>query len=430
MIAPATPGLDLGWVRAQFPALAVQQDGAPVVYFDNPAGTQVPQSCIDGIVHYLTTANANTHGPFLTSHRTDAVIDQARAGMAALLGAAGPHEIAFGPNMTTLTFALSRALGRQLAPGDEVIVTELDHDANITPWTSLEERGVVIRRIPARLDDCTLDLDAYGALLSPRTRLVAVGLASNAVGTVNDVATIARMAHAVGAWVWVDAVHYPPHGPLDVQALGADFLVCSAYKFFGPHLGILWGRAALLDQIRPYHVRPAPQTTPDKFEPGTKNHECLAGLLGTLAYLAAAGEREGDEAPASSAATAPTRAALLQTMTTICAYETTLSRALLDGFGTVPGLRIYGITDPARLQERVPTFALTLDGIETPALGDALAAAGIFAWTGNYYALDIMERLGLEGRGGALRIGAVHYNTLDEVDRLIATLTRIARDRP
>jgi cysteine desulfurase family protein (TIGR01976 family) len=422
MIAPATPGLDLAWVRAQFPALEVQQDGAPVVYLDNPAGTQVPQRCIDGIVGYLTTANANTHGPFLTSRRTDAVIEAARAGMAALLGAAGPHEIAFGPNMTTLTFALSRAMGRQFAPGDEVIVTELDHDANITPWTSLEERGVVIRRIPARRDDCTLDLDAFGALLSPRTRLVAVGLASNAVGTINDVATIARMAHAVGAWVWVDAVHYAPHGPLDVQALGLDFLVCSAYKFFGPHLGILWGRAELLDQIRPYHVRPAPQTTPDKFEPGTKNHECLAGLVGTLTYLAALGESPTDGPP--------TRAALTGAMTTIRAYETTLSRALLDGFGTVPGLRIHGISDPARLHERVPTYALTMDGVETPALGEALGAAGIFAWTGNYYALDIMERLGLEGRGGALRIGAVHYNTLDEIDRLIATLTRIAHTRP
>jgi cysteine desulfurase family protein (TIGR01976 family) len=428
MIAPAPPALDLAWVRTQFPSLAVQQDGAPVVYFDNPAGTQVPQSCIDGIVHYLTTANANTHGPFLTSQRTDLVIEQARAGMAALLGAAGPDEIAFGPNMTTITFALSRAIGRLLAPGDEVIVTELDHDANITPWTSLEERGVVIRRIPARLADCTLDLEAYAGLLSPRTRLVAVGLASNAVGTITDVAALARLAHAVGAWVWVDAVHYPPHGPVDVQALGADFLVCSAYKFFGPHLGILWGRKELLDQIRPYHVRPAPQTTPDKFEPGTKNHECLAGLVGTLAYLAAVGEQGGDATPADGAV--PTRAALLQSMTAIRAYETTLSRALLEGFATVPGLRVYGITDPARLHERVPTFALTLAGVPTPALGEALAAAGIFAWTGNYYALDIMERLGLEGRGGALRIGAVHYNTLDEVDRLIATLARLARARP
>ncbi len=422
MIAPASPGLDLAGIRAQFPSLALQQDGAPVVYFDNPAGTQVPQRCIDGIVHYLTTANANTHGPFLTSQRTDVVIEQARAGMAALLGATGPHEIAFGPNMTTLTFALSRAMGRQFAPGDEVIVTELDHDANITPWTALEERGVIIRRVPVRPGDCTLDLEAYGALLSPRTRLVAVGLASNAVGTITDVAQMARMAHAVGAWVWVDAVHYTPHGPLDVQALGIDFLVCSAYKFFGPHLGILWGRAELLDQIRPYHVRPAPQTSPDKFEPGTKNHECLAGLVGTLGYLAALGGPTGAD-------TTPTRAAFGQAMTTIRAYETTLSRALLEGFGTVPGLRIYGISDPARLHERVPTYALTLDGVPTEAVGQALGAAGIFAWTGNYYALDVMERLGLEGHGGALRIGAVHYNTLDEVDRLITTLARIARDR-
>ena len=280
----------------------------------------------------------------------------------------------------------------------------------------------MIRRAPVHLADCTLDLDALAALLSPRTRLVAVTAASNAVGTVPDIAAIARLAHQAGACVWVDAVHYGPHGPIDVQAWDVDFLVCSAYKFFGPHLGILYGREELLERVIPYQVRPAPQTGPEKFETGTKNHECLAGLAATLDYLAELGRRS----MTNGGAAAPPRAALQHAMTAIHAYEQTLSAALLAGLTTVPGLRVYGIADPARLDERVPTFAFTLDGHPPLAVAEALAAAGIFAWTGNYYALEIMERLGLEGRGGAVRVGAVHYNTPDEIDRLITTLQRIA----
>jgi len=414
------PQIDHAWVRAQFPALAVEQDGAPVLYLDNPAGTQVPERTITAIGRYLRTANANVHGPFLTSTRTDALLAAARQGMAAFLGAASPREIAFGPNMTTLTFGLSRAVGRRLAPGDEVLVTELDHDANVTPWLDLAERGIVVRRVPVRLPECTLDLDALAALLSPRTRLVAMTMASNAVGTAPDIAAIARLVHEAGAWLWVDAVHYGPHGPIDVQALDVDFLVCSAYKFFGPHLGILYGRQALLEELSPYQLRPAPHTVPEKFETGTKNHECLAGLVGTLDYLSELGRRQPGLADAAPAAALPAA------MTAIRAYEQTLSAAIIRGLATVPGLRLYGIGDPDRVAERVTTFAFTLDGHATPDVGRALASAGIFAWTGNYYALDIMERLGLEGHGGAVRIGAVHYNTLAEVDRLIHTLRGIA----
>jgi len=419
LVAPVAPGLDSAWIRAQFPSLALQQDGQPVVYLDNPAGTQVPRRTMDAITAYLETGNANVHGPFLTSARTDALVATARQRMADFLNAPAPQEIVFGANMTQLTYALSRAIGRDFGPGDEVLVTELDHDANVTPWTDLAERGVTIKRVPVRLDDCTLDMDALAGLLSTRTRLVAVTHASNAVGTVPDLAAIARLVHAAGALLWVDAVHYGPHGPIDVQALGADYLVCSAYKFFGPHLGIAWGRADLLAALRPYKVRPAADTVPDRFENGTKNHECLAGLVGTLDYLADLGRHVAADPDLTP------HAALRAAMTAVRDHEQHLSAALLTGLATVPGLRLYGISDPTRLAERVPTVAFTLDGHDTAAVGHALAAAGIFAWTGNYYALEIMERLGLEGHGGAVRIGAVHYNTPAEITRLVETLHRI-----
>jgi cysteine desulfurase family protein (TIGR01976 family) len=409
--------IDLGWVRSNFPALAKVSASGPVVYLDNPAGTQVPRRCIDGISSYLIEGSANTHGSFDSSQRTDEMIAEARRGMAALLGGEA-HEIAFGPNMTTLTYALSRALARRFERGDEVIVSELDHDANISPWLALEERGVVVRQIPIQPHDCTLDLAAFERLLSPRTRLVAVGHASNAVGTLNPVARIAALAHRVGALVWVDAVHSAPHVPIDVHELGADFLVCSAYKFFGPHLGILWGRAALLDEVRAYQVRPAPQTSPEKFETGTKNHECLAGLVGTLDYLRELGRRAGARA-------GDARQELLAALGATQRYELGLSAALGEGLTSVPGLRLHGIADASRLSERVPTFAFTIDGLTSAQISERLAEQGIYSWAGNYYALLVMQRLGLAG--GAVRVGAVHYNTRGEVDRLIEALTGLAR---
>jgi cysteine desulfurase family protein (TIGR01976 family) len=320
--------------------------------------------------------------------------------------------------MTTLTYALSRAIARRFEPGDEVIVSELDHDANVSPWLALEERGVVVRQIPVQVADCTLDLAAYERLLSPRTRLVAVGYASNAVGTVNDVARIARLAHAAGALVWVDAVHYAPHGPIDVQSLGADFLGCSSCKFFGPHLGVLWGKKALLDELQAYQVRPAPQTAPEKFETGTKNHECIAGLLGTLDYLRELGRRAG-------ATGGDARAELLAAAQAIRRYESRLSLALGDGLAALPGLCLYGIGERARTAERVPTFAFTLEGLTSAEVSQRLGDQGIYTWAGNYYALLVMQRLGLSG--GAVRVGAVHYNTLSEIDRLIESLKGLRR---
>jgi cysteine desulfurase family protein (TIGR01976 family) len=410
--------LDHAWVRSQFPSLGLTLAQKPVAFFDNPAGTQVPQRVIDAMGSYLLGANANTHGDFLTSQRTDAVIAQARQLSAAFVGARSSNEIVFGANMTTLTYSLSRALGRNWAAGDEVIVTDLDHDANISPWLELTERGIVVRRVPVQLQDGTLDLDAFQRLLSRRTRLVAVGYASNALGTINDVGRIAQMAHSVGARVWVDAVHYGPHGPIDVQAIEADYLVCSAYKFFGPHLGILWGKESHLDELRASQVRPAPRTSPEKFETGTKNHEGLAGLVGAFAYL---GELGGvAELPTQSAPAA--RAGLLRAMSAIRGYELELGAQLLDGLTSVRGLRLYGLSSAAELSRRVPTFGFTLQGKDSSDVSRSLANQGIFTWAGHHYALTLMDRLGLSERGGVVRVGAVHYNTPSEVERLIGAL--------
>jgi cysteine desulfurase family protein (TIGR01976 family) len=422
--------LDNAWVRQQFPSLGLRVKGDWAAYFDNPAGTQVPRHVQRGVAEYLLYANANTHGSFVTSQRTDHVIARARALAAAFLGAASSSEVAFGPNMTTLTYALSHAFARQLAPGDELIVSDLDHDANISPWLDLEDRGIVVRRIPVRVEDCTLDLERFERLLSPRTRLVAVGYASNAVGTINDVARITELAHAAGAQVWVDAVHYAPHGPIDVQALGIDFLVCSAYKFFGPHVAILWGRADLLAALPVQQVKPAPQSSPEKFETGTKNHEGLAGLVGAFEYLAQLGGEQVGGGPRKGALADVTgqddlRAPMARAMRAIRVYEAGLAALLLEGLRAVRGLRLYGLTDAADLSRRVPTFGFTLDGVANAEASRQLAERGIFTWAGHHYALTLMERLGLEGQGGLLRVGAVHYNTPAEVFRLIEALKMI-----
>jgi cysteine desulfurase family protein (TIGR01976 family) len=422
--ASAAASWDSAWVRRQFPSLELRVADQPVVFFDNPAGTQVPERVVNHMRDYFLQANANTHGDFLTSRRTDEWVARARELSAAFLGARSATEIAFGSNMTTLTYAMSRALGRGWAAGDEVIVTDLDHDANISPWQDLAERGIVIRRIPLSAANATLDLEAFERLLSRKTRLVAVGYASNALGTINDVPRIARLAHAAGARVWVDAVHYGPHGPIDVQALGADFLVCSAYKFFGPHLALLWGKSELLDELRAHQVRPAPRSSPEKLETGTKNHEGLAGLVGAFEYLAEIG---GARTDANGQALAAARPALLRSMQAIRAYELGLMAQLLDGLSRVHGLRLYGLARTEELAQRVPTFGFTLAGVESSEVSRRLAEQGIFTWAGNHYALTLMERLGLSEHGGVVRVGAVHYNTPAEVERLLGALSAIAR---
>ena len=408
---------DVTRVREHFPSLT--RSRAPI-YLDNPAGTQVARQTLDAVSDYLLYDNANHGGVFATGQRSDAMLAEARVALADFLGAASPDEIVFGPNMTTLAFGLSRAIGRTLRPGDEVVVTRLDHDANIAPWLALEERGAVIRWLDIRPDDCTLDLDTLEALVNPRTKLVAVGLASNAVGTVNDVSRIARIAHAAGAWIFVDAVHYAPHGPIDVAALDCDFLVCSAYKFFGPHIGILWGRYELLDRLPAYKVRPAGDAPPDKFETGTQSHEGIAGTLGTMRYLEWLGDDLAESPPHSR------RDRLQVAMQAIRARERDLSRALLDGLQTIPGLRVWGITDRDRLEARVPTVSFTLAGHSPRQVAEHLAGRDIQVWDGNYYALAIMERLGLEATGGMVRVGAVHYNTHEDIDRLVEAVASLA----
>jgi len=412
-------------IRAAFPALAeTDGHGRPYVYFDGPGGTQVPQTVIDAMADYLSRSNANAHGAFVTSQRTDEVIAAAREAAADLFNGA-PEEIVFGANMTTLTFHLSRALERELKPGDEVVVTQLDHDANVAPWRRLEARGVVVRQADFVPPACTLDLEGLRGLLNERTRLVAVGYASNAVGTINDVARIASWARQVGAWTYVDAVHYAPHGPIDVQALGCDFLVASAYKFFGPHMGLLWGRRELLERLQPDKVRPAPDHVPDRFETGTLNHEALAGLVAAVDYLAAIGRRYGEPFAGWYAAFEGRRLDLKSGLAAVQAYEKELAWRLIRGLQAIPGLRIWGITEPALADWRVPTVSFTLEGWTPRQVAERLAGEGIFVWDGNFYALSVTERLGLEESGGLVRVGLVHYNTPAEVDRLLDALREL-----
>lgn len=406
--------LDVAWVRAHFPSLQLTVNGYPAAFLDGPAGTQVPQNVMDAVRDYFLQSNANTLGAFVTSRRTDATIASARAAMADLLNCA-PEEVFFGPNMTTLTFALARAIGRELGPGDEIVVTTLDHDANVAPWRALEERGVTIRQVDIRESDCTLDMSDFRRKVTPRTRLVAVGYASNAVGTINPVAEIIRLAHSVGAVAFIDAVHYAPHGSIDVRALDCDFLACSPYKFFGPHMGAIYGKREFLDRFRPYKVRPAPDTIPDRWETGTQVHEGLAGVAAAIDYLADLGRRSDSSATSR-------RAALLAAYRAIREHEMTLATKLIDGLLEIPKLRFYGISDPARFGERVPTVAIRIEGYTPTEVATFLGERGIFTWDGNYYALNLTERLGVESSGGLLRIGLVHYNTAEEVDRLLAAL--------
>lgn len=412
--------LDLSRVRAQFPSLSIDDTGRRRIYLDNPGGTQVAQPVIDRMNHYLVHNNANHGGAFRTSVESDAVLHDAHAAMADLLNAASADEIIFGPNMTTLTFSISRALGRWLKPGDEIVVTRLDHDADITPWTMMaEDRGAVVRWVDIREEDCTLDMADFESQISERTKIVACGYASNAVGTINDVKTVVDMAHAAGALVFVDAVQYVPHGPTDVQALGCDLLACSAYKFFGPHTGTVYGKYDLLDRLPAYKVRPADNNPPYKFETGTQNHEGIAGTLGAVEYIAWLGEQFGSEYAGQFGGMTGRRLHAHCGMAAMMAYERQISERLITGLSQISGLRIWGITDLKRLDRRVPTVSFTLEGWRPRDAAEKLAGQNIFVWDGNYYALAIMERLDLQQYGGMVRVGAAHYNTFEEIDRLI-----------
>jgi len=445
-----TPALDLASVRSQFPSLAQTVNGHPAVFFDGPGGTQVPQRVIDAISSYLRRSNANTGGAYATSRRTDATIADARSAMADFLHC-GADEVIFGPNMTSLTFAISRAIGRDFNPGDEILVTRLDHDANVSPWLAMAEdcqkndRGVTIRWAEIHDEDCTLDMADLASKINSRTKLVAVGYASNAVGTINPVKEIVQLAHEVGALAYIDAVHYAPHGLIDAAALDCDFLVCSTYKFFGPHMGVLFGKREHLKRLRPYKVRPNTNAIPNCWEWGTLNHECIAGIAACVEYIADLGrhvlsemrvphpkpalsEVEGRISLGGNNETQPSprRAAIEAAYAAIHDHEHALMGRMTAGLKQIPGLKIYGITDAARYHERCPTFAVRIAGRTPLELATRLGELGFFTWDGNYYALNLTEHLDVEGSGGFLRVGLLHYNTAEEVDRLLAALRQIA----
>ena len=460
------PTLDLTRSRAQFPALAQTVNAHPAVFFDGPGGTQVPQRVIDAISGYLGHDNANSGGAYATSRRTDAVIGEARAAMADFLHCQA-DEVMFGLNMTQLTFAMSRAIGRELKAGDEIVVTRLDHDANVSPWLAMaEERGVTVSWAEIHDEDCTLDMADLAAKINSKTKLVAAGYASNAVGTINPVKEIVGLAHAAGALAYIDAVHYGPHGLIDVAALDCDFLVCSTYKFFGPHMGVLFGKREHLLRMRPYKVRPLTDAIPFRWEFGTLNHECIAGITAAVDYFADLGRQtllgkttsseetmrvphstrfslsggfggnnEEDRLPHPSASFAESRiserrASIVAAHAAIHEHERALLERMMTGLRQIPKLKIYGITDPARFDERCSTLAVRIEDGNPQhyplPLATKLGERGFFTWDGNYYALNLTEHLDVEKTGGFLRIGLVHYNTLEEVDRFLAALREIA----
>ena len=420
--------LDLRVIRSQFPAL---QQHPGVIFFDNPGGTQIAKQSLERVTAYLTQHNANHGGAFPTSQQSDAVLEEAHAAMADFYNAARPEEIVFGNNMTTLTLYISRSISRAWQPGDTIVVTRLDHDANVSPWVlAAQERGVNVRWVDFDVEDGTLKLEDFAAAMELHPRLVAVGYASNALGTINPVKKLVQIAHTAGAQVYIDAVQYAAHGPIDVQDLGCDFLVSSAYKFFGTHAGILYGRHELLAELFAYKVRPAPNELPGRFETGTQNHEGIAGVLGAVEYLQWVGHNFGQAyLEQYRAHFSGRRLELKQAMTAIQADELGISRAVLAALEGIPGLRLYGLADPQRLTERVPTFSFTLGGWQPRQLAEALAKQQIYVWDGNYYAINVTERLGLEGQGGMLRVGPVHYNTLDEVGRLKEVLRQLASQK-
>ncbi len=415
--------LNISAIRSQFPAL--KRD---VIYLDNPAGTQIAQPVFDRIKQYLFEMNANCDGAFATSRDSDEMLEAARSACADFYNAASPKEIVFGPNMTSLTFNISRSIANWLVPGDEIVVTRLDHDANITPWTIIaQERGCNIRWVDFDIEDGTLRQDSLEAALAYKPKIVAIGYASNALGTINPVKKITEMAKDVGALVYIDAVQYAPHGPIDVQNLGCDFLVSSAYKFFATHVGVLYGRYEILDKLKAYKVRPASEFPPKKFETGTQNHEGIAGVLGGIEYLEWLGENYGDTYTEKYVVKySGRRLRLKKAMAVIRSYEYEISRALIHVLDNIPAIKLYGITNPRRIEERVPTFAIRVEGIPPRQVAERLDKENIFVWDGNYYALAVTERLGVEDTGGMVRIGAVHYNTIDEVNKLGEILANIA----
>jgi len=407
-------------VRSLFPSLAREYCEKPLVYLDGPAGTQVPESVAQRIYQCMIHHNANRAGKFITSNEVDQIMDQAHVAAADLLQVDQHESIAFGPNMTTLTLAFSRALARTWSSGDEILVSSLDHDANYTPWVlAARDAGVKVHSIPIRSQDATLDMEAFEKLVSDRTKLVAVTAASNAVGSLTDIPKIAQIAHSVGAELFVDAVHYAPHRRIDVTEWDCDYLVCSAYKFFGPHIGILYGRPERMQSLQPYKLRPSPDSIPGRWMTGTQNHACIAGVTAAIDYIASLSDGS------NSSGDLGRRTRLDQAFEWIEQVETMLVERLLLGLQSIPNVKVFGITDTKRMSERAPTVAFCIDRIDSTSVATQLAKAGICAWHGNYYALPLTLALGTEPLG-MVRLGCMHYNTTEEIDRVLGQISSIA----
>ena len=417
--------LDLVAIRKQFPSLERTLERRPVVYFDGPGGTQIPRQVMDAVAHYYQAMNCNIEGTFVTSEDTDRMLVEAHEAMADFLNARSPDEIAFGLNMTTHAYNVSRAIGRTLQPGDEVVVTVLDHEANVSPWQALEEHGAKVHCVDIRPEDCTLDMEDLESKLNSRTKVVAIGYASNAVGTVNPLGEVIDKAQRVGALVFVDAVHYAPHGPIDVQALDCDLMACAVYKFFGPHVGVLYGKQEVLEQLPAYKIRPAKP----RFEIGTQNHEGIAGSLAAVDYLAELGRQQGGAYRDRYPQLEGRRLHLKTCLSAVECYERSLFQRLLDGLEQIKGLKIWGITDRGRLHCRTPTAAFTVPGLSPREITAEMGKKGFFLWEGDFYAQALIERLGLFESGGVVRLGLVHYNTAEEVDRCLCALEALVRDR-
>lgn len=417
--------LDIKKIRGQFPALKRN-----AIFFDNPGGTQIAQHSLDRINQYLIESNANHEGAFETSIKSDAVLEEAHQAMKDFYNANSAEEIIFGNNMTTLTLYLSRSISREWKEGDEIVLTRLDHDANVSPWVlAAQDKGVKINWVDFDVEDGTLKLDDLAKALERKPKLLAVGYAANSLGTVNPISKIIKMAHDAGTQVYVDAVQYAPHGPIDVQKLDCDFLVSSAYKFFGPHVGILFGKKDLLEKLFAYKVRPATNLLPGKFETGTQNHEGIAGVLGALEYFEWVGKEFGTKYIEGLQEEGYNGRALelKKGMTAIRAYEYELSRALLATLESIPNIQIFGLTDSRRLEDRVATFSFRLKDLHPREVAEELAKENIYVWDGNYYAINVTERLGLEDKGGMVRVGAAHYNTIEEIEKLGEVLRKIAK---
>lgn len=413
-------------VREQFPALAITDGNVPRIYFDNPAGTQVPIGVIDKMRECLVESNANIHGNFRTSDKVDATIAAAHLAMADMLNAPSADEIVFGQNMTTITLHVSRSIGRLLSPGDEIVLTRMDHDGNVGPWLMLaEDLGLEVKWLPFDTETFEFDLAALDELLTSRTRLICVGGVSNLLGTINDVQQICAKAREIGALSYIDAVQSVPHVSTDVQDIGCDFLVCSAYKFFGPHQGILWGRREIMEKLTPYKVRPAPTDIPGCFETGTQSHEGMAGTLAAVDYFAWIGETMASDYHDRYRHFSGRRQFVHAAMDCLFDYETTLAEKLLNGLQSLPGVCVHGITSSNALERRVPTVSFSVDGIDPEKIAADLASRNIFVWSGHVYAVEAAKALGIYASGGAVRVGPVHYNSIAELETVLNALEDI-----